>query len=76
MKIQTQGRTHSMYELLMCTLARSSLVRHSVAVPSSIDVVGGERAFQRTGLLGVDLLLRDTGWITGTGAPTGMGRSI
>lgn len=75
-KIQAHVRTHHTHELIMCTLARASLVSHSIAVSSSVDVVGGEWALQRTGLLGVDLLLCDTGWITGTGAPTGMGRAI
>lgn len=75
-KIQAHVRTHYTHELIMCTLARAGLVSHSITVSSSVDVVGGEWALQRAGLLGVDLLLCDTGWITGTGAPTGMGRSI
>lgn len=57
---------------VLCTLARASLVGHSITVSSSVDVVSGEGALQGTGLLGVDLLLGGMG----TRAATGMGRAI
>lgn len=42
MKTQAHVRTQYMHERIMCTLARASLVNHSSAVSSCVDVVGGE----------------------------------
>lgn len=64
--------TNYVHEPVLCTLARASLVGHSITVSSSVDVVSGEGALQGTGLLGVDLLLGGMG----TRAATGMGRAI
>lgn len=69
-------RINISYKSIVCTLPGASLVGCSITVTTSIDVVRGKRALQRTGLLGVDLLWGGV-WLTaGAGAATGVGRAI
>jgi len=73
--IHTSHTRQHARDLRMCTLAGAGLVGgRGVPVQPAVDVVGGERALQGTGLLRVDLLRMrpSAGPIAAAGAAAGL----